>query len=223
MERHVNMNEISDGKKYKSNDMVKLGCNECEGCSDCCRQVGNSIVLDPWDIFMLQKNLSQNFEEMLGEILELHVVDGVVLPNLKLRQNGEGCVFLNEEGRCGIHAFRPGFCRLFPLGRLYENQSFVYFLQTGECKKERRTKVKISKWLGIAPLAAYEKFICQWHYLLKGIQQAAKGMEEQELRKWSLYFLQEFFVRPYDTEDFYIQFESRYQKAKELSCNMQGK
>ena len=182
MERHVNMNEISDGKKYKNNDMVKLGCNECEGCSDCCRQVGNSIVLDPWDIFMLQRNLSKSFEELLGEYLELHVVDGVVLPNLKLRENGEGCVFLNEEGRCGIHAFRPGFCRLFPLGRLYENQSFSYFLQTKECKKEHRTKVKISKWLGIAQLAAYEKFICQWHYLLKEIQQAAKGMEEQELR-----------------------------------------
>ena len=58
MERHVNMAEISDGKRYKSTDMARIGCNECEGCSDCCREVGSSIVLDPWDVYMLEKNLS---------------------------------------------------------------------------------------------------------------------------------------------------------------------
>ncbi|MCI8769988.1 MAG: YkgJ family cysteine cluster protein [Lachnospiraceae bacterium] len=213
MERHVNMAEISDGKRYKSTDMARLGCNECEGCSDCCREVGNSIVLDPWDIYMLEKNLRCGFEELLEKYLELNVVDGVVLPNLRLLGNRKGCTFLSELGRCKIHNFRPGFCRLFPLGRLYENGSFSYFLQTNECKKERRTKIKINKWLGIPNLAAYETFICEWHYLLKEVQMKAKVMEEQELRKKSMYFLQEFFVKPYLEEDFYGQFALRYQAA----------
>ena len=30
---------------YSSNDMAKLGCNECSGCSECCRGMGQSIVL----------------------------------------------------------------------------------------------------------------------------------------------------------------------------------
>lgn len=90
MERHVNMAEISDGKRYKSTDMARIGCNECEGCSDCCREVGSSIVLDPWDVYMLEKNLSCGFEGLLGRHLELNVVDGVVLPNLRLLENGEG-------------------------------------------------------------------------------------------------------------------------------------
>ena len=130
MERHVNMAEISDGKRYKSTDMARIGCNECEGCSDCCREVGSSIVLDPWDVYMLEKNLSCGFEGLLGRHLELNVVDGVVLPNLRLLENREGCTFLDGRGRCSIHAFRPGFCRLFPLGRLYEDGTFSYFLQT---------------------------------------------------------------------------------------------
>ena len=41
----------------------------------------------------------------------------------------EACYFLNEEGRCSIHSFRPGICRLFPLGRFYEEEGFRYFLQ----------------------------------------------------------------------------------------------
>jgi len=209
------MAEISDGRRYKSTDMARLGCNECEGCSDCCREVGNSIVLDPWDVYLLEKNLSCGFDKLLENHLELNVVDGVVLPNLRLLENREGCTFLNEQGRCAIHAFRPGFCRLFPLGRLYENGTFSYFLQTKECKKEHRTKIKINKWLGIPNLAAYEKFICQWHYLLREVQVKAGTMDEQELRERSLYFLQEFFVKPYPEDDFYGQFASRYEVAKE--------
>lgn len=214
MERNVDMKEISDGKKYTKNSMVRLACNDCEGCSDCCREVGSSIVLDPWDIYMFEKNLSCGFDVLLQNYLELNVVDGVVLPNLRLRENRGGCTFLNENGRCGIHGFRPGFCRLFPLGRIYENGSFSYFLQTKECKKENRTKVKISKWLGIQNLEEYEEFVCRWHYLLKQLQSAASVLDAADLKKWNMYFLNEFYMTPYQQEDFYTQFSKRYEKAK---------
>ncbi len=213
MERYVKMEEISDGKRYHSNEMAKLGCNDCEGCSECCHNVGESIILDPWDIYMLETNLSCGFEELLGKYLELKVYQGIILPHLLL-DGKEGCHFLNKEGRCQIHSFRPGFCRLFPLGRIYENNSFSYFLQTKECKKERRTKVKISKWLGIPKLVSYEKYICQWHYLLKEIQERTGQMDEQALKKWNMYLLQSFFVVPYEAGDFYEQFEKRYKEAK---------
>ena len=33
MERRVNMEEISDGKRYTGNDLVRADCHDCEGCS----------------------------------------------------------------------------------------------------------------------------------------------------------------------------------------------
>ena len=51
MERNVTMAEISDGKLYSRDDMVKAGCDDCRGCSACCHGMGNSIVLDPYDVF----------------------------------------------------------------------------------------------------------------------------------------------------------------------------
>jgi hypothetical protein len=213
MKRYVDMDEISDGRRYTSNDMAKLGSNECEGCSECCHTVGESIILDPWDIYMLETNLSCGFEKLHGKYLELKVEDGIILPHLTLDEK-KGCHFLNEEGRCRIHAFRPGICRLFPLGRIYENGSFWYFLQTQECQKKRRTKVKISKWLDIPSLPVYEAYICKWHDLVKTLQERAGTMEEQELREWNLYLLQNFFVLPYEADDFYGQFEKRYEKVK---------
>ena len=40
MERNVSMDEISDGRLYGLNDMVKADCRDCEGCSACCRGMG---------------------------------------------------------------------------------------------------------------------------------------------------------------------------------------
>ena len=81
----------------------------------------------------------------------------MILPNLKMVGEDEHCIFLNQEGRCGIHKIRPGFCRLFPLGRLYEDRSFKYILQTKECVKTDRQKIKVRKWLDIPELDQYEK------------------------------------------------------------------
>ena len=87
------MNEISDGKLYGSNDMVKADCGDCEGCSACCRGMGTSIVLDPLDVNRLACGLQMTFEELLSENVELNVVDGLILPNLKMVE--EKCGFLN--------------------------------------------------------------------------------------------------------------------------------
>ncbi len=51
MKRNVTMAEISDGNLYIANDMVKADCRDCEGCSACCRNMGNSLQLDPYDIW----------------------------------------------------------------------------------------------------------------------------------------------------------------------------
>ena len=61
MLRELDMGAISDGRLYRHSDMVKAGCNDCKGCSDCCRGMGNSIVLDPFDVYQLCKKLKNQF------------------------------------------------------------------------------------------------------------------------------------------------------------------
>ena len=119
--------------------------------------MGQSIVLDPLDIYRLTFGLRQKFEELLADKLELNVVEGIILPNLQMSGTEGKCAFLNAEGRCSVHAIRPGICRLFPLGRYYDGKSFQYFLQIHECKKENRTKVKVKKWIDTPDLKKNEK------------------------------------------------------------------
>ena len=224
MERNVTMAEISDGKLYSRDDMVKAGCDDCRGCSACCHGMGNSIVLDPYDVYRLTALRGDTLEHLLEEKkVEWNVVDGQILPNLALRSGAdEACGFLDEAGRCRIHAYQ-------------------YFLQIQECKKENRTKVKVKKWIDTPDLKRYEAYISRWHYFLKDIRmaetEAAQNLlaepcigtpEEQEIQKKNratavaerekrrnLLIMKLFYLLPYDGEkDFYEQFEKRMQMAE---------
>ncbi len=207
MKRNIDISEISDGRFYDVNDMAKLGCADCSGCSACCHGMGSSIVVDPYDFYRLSKKLGKGFEELLAEHLELNVVDGLVLPNLKLTGDNEACTFLNAEGRCSIHDARPGICRLFPLGRVYENNDFKYFLQVDECHKKNRTKVKIAKWVDTPDYERYREFVIDWHYFLNDMEKMASG---EDAKRYVMLILNVFYVKPYDLErDFYEQYYSR--------------
>lgn len=221
MLRECNLDEISDGKKYSINDMVKADCDDCKGCSACCHGMGSSIVLDPLDVHRLMSHFQTRFEVLLEDKIELNIVDGVILPNLKMNTQAEGepCVFLDAEGRCSIHEDRPGICRIFPLGRVYEDNSFSYILQIHECQKENRSKVKVSKWIDTPDLKKNQQFITDWHYFLKAAQaRLAAGGDEEQIKRTAMQILQYFYIEPYHTDcDFYEQFDKRLIQMKKLA------
>lgn len=217
MKREVDINEISDGKLYGANDLVKADCNDCKGCCDCCKGMGESITLDPYDVYRLTTGLNASFEILLADKIALDMYEGIILPHLNMNGPNEACSFLNEEGRCSIHAVRPSICRLFPLGRIYENGSFQYFLQVNECSNKNRTKVKVKKWIDTPELKKNEVFINQWHDYVNAVQNKVNSnIDEEIIRKINLFNLQHFYIEPYHVDDFYKQFETRLAKAKAI-------
>ena len=206
-----NLEEISDGKRYGLHDMVRAACNDCEGCHFCCEDMGDSILLHPLDIYLLQKNLKTKIETLIEKKIELRMVDGLILPNLMMDEKTNCCVFLNEEGRCSIHAFRPGICRLFPLGRIYEDGNLAYFLQREGCVKENRSKVKVSKWLDTPELKKNQKFLVDWHDFRKEMEKIVQETsDENTVKTITMFLLHTFFLQPYDENaDFYEQFYER--------------
>lgn len=213
MRRNVSLADISDGRLYGEDDMVKADCHGCAGCSDCCRGMGDTILLDPYDVYRLTTGLNRPFADFLDKEIELGVVDGYILPHLKMVGDEESCAFLNEQGRCSVHALRPGICRLFPLGRYYENGEYKYFLQTEECKAVH-SKVKVSKWIDTPDRGRYRSFVTCWHYLLNAVEERLRNSADETVaRNLNMILLQIFFLTPYDGEkDFYEQFEQRKER-----------
>lgn len=226
MRREVDLKEISDGKLYTANDMVKADCQDCKGCSACCREMGASIVLDPLDIHRLTKGMGLSFQELLDrQYIELNLVDGVILPNLKMKHQVdmavapdiavEQCPFLDRDERCSIHVFRPGFCRMFPLGRSYDEEGFRYFLQIYECPNPNRSKVKVKKWLDTPNLKTYEKYIWDWHQLFLNCAKAMPDIDSEKHRTLSLFILRVFYQTPFEDE-FYEEFYARLEQVHKL-------
>lgn len=219
MRRDCDLNEISDGKRYLLNDMVKADCNGCKDCSACCHDMGASIVLDPLDFYRISHYLNLPFESMLDNQIELNIVDGLILPNLKMTEMpNRPCVFLNDSHRCSIHPYRPGICRIFPLGRLYENNSFSYILQVNECPNEQKSKIKVSKWIDTPDLKQNQQFIADWHYFLKELHERLLTQGDEEyIKRAAMQLLQFFYIEPYSSEeDFFTQFYTRLSHMKKL-------
>ncbi len=211
-----NLEEISDGKVYGLQDMVRAACNDCEGCHSCCEDMGDSIILDPLDVYLLQKNLGVTLESLIEKKIELRMVDGLILPNMMMSEETNCCVFLTDEGRCSIHSFRPGICRLFPLGRIYDEQGLSYFLQSEGCVKQNRSKVKVSKWLDTPELKRNQQYLIDWHDFRKQMEEVIENTEDEKTVKTiTMFLLNTFFIQPYDGKaDFYEQFYERLERIK---------
>lgn len=220
MERQVDLMEISDGKFYGLNNMVKACANNCDGCSACCHGRGDTITLDPLDVHQLKTGLGASFEQLMARGISLGVVNGIIRPSMMMTDEEDSkCVFLNEKGLCDIHSFRPGLCRLFPLGRAYEDGEIKYILLTGECVRENRTKVKVRKWIDMPDMGAYEKFLLTWHDFLKDIESAVNNAEDETFAKnLNMYVLQKFYVENFgeSQEQFYEVFKKRLLEARRI-------
>lgn len=235
----------------RARDLARVSTKKCDGCGDCCHNMDDTIVLDPYDIYIMSEGLHMSFNQMISDeaskddetdkndetasstdirCIELSVVnkEGLILPHLKMtpvNENLSRCVFLRDDGRCGIHLFRPGLCRLFPLGRQFEEDRITYFVLDA-CDMPGKSKVRISDYIGIPDFDQYERYKLIWHRFTKQLtarlgefaddddQQAA--LDNQ--RKLNFLILHIFYSNSYDSNQgsFYEIFESRMKRVNDM-------
>lgn len=219
MKSVMSLEGISDGKLYDIEDVVSADTGGCKGCSACCQGVGELFSLTPYDVYEMRSYLKISFEELLKKFLVLKENGKLILPHLGMNGSDERCNFLDENGRCSIHAHRPNICRLFPLGRVYENGSFKYFLQVGSCQKQVLSDVKVGDWLGITDYSRNKEFIIDWHNIIKAMNFRMKFVyDEDDLKMLNDIFLDSFYrLEAEIDEDFYSIF---YRKLPEMKTKL---
>ena len=87
------LDEISDGKLYDIEDIVKADTCGCNGCSDCCCDVGELVVLTPFDIYEIVNYLGIEFDKLLGDKIQLRKNNKILLPYLKMQDNNKNVNF----------------------------------------------------------------------------------------------------------------------------------
>lgn len=208
------LDKISDGRLYDIEDVVKADTCGCDGCSDCCKDVGDLVVLTPFDIYEITNYLNMDFDKLIGDKIVLRENNKIVLPYLKMQEKNKNCSFLDEKGRCTIHLKRPNICRLFPLGRAYQDNDFKYFLQVDNCPKDELKDVKVSQWINIENYNENKKFILEWYKFIKALTFRLKFVrDEKEIAHINEILLDNFYRVKIDN-DFYKSFEELLPKVK---------
>ena len=114
-----------------------------------------------------------------------------------------------EADRAKLKATYQGIPNITVL-MIHENGGFSYFLQTGECAKENRSKIKVSKWIDTPDLTRNQQFTLQWHDLLHAMEERLTGEDEGKQQEENLLLLRLFYLLLYKgTTDFYSQFTER--------------
>jgi Fe-S-cluster containining protein len=120
------MTENNDGAPQAEIPPVQLGydskfkfaCHKGVKCfTDCCR--GIDIMLTPYDILTMSKELELSPEEFLGIYTEPKMLEKAELPIVKLKlgdDDRKSCFFVDDEKGCTIYSKRPTTCRYYPLG-----------------------------------------------------------------------------------------------------------
>jgi Fe-S-cluster containining protein len=190
-------------------------------------------------MYMLTKGTGKTFTDMIEREIEIRLVDGLILPNLMQHHesdetgersgredaldllSGDHCPFLSQAGRCSIHPFRPGMCRLYPMGRYYTEGGFRYILQKDECTDREKTSVLLQDWLGIENLARYESYILDWHDFKGQAEESLHILTQKSRESVTRYILQIFFVHPYEVKlDFYAQYDARMEICRQALADI---
>jgi Fe-S-cluster containining protein len=134
---------------------------KCKQCGKCCDET--IIQLAPYDIKNICNALKITTKEFHEKYSMFRPFDQI--PRCYLR-NRPKCPF-KENKNCTIYLNRPLRCRLFPLGRVYENNEVFIVLPEEKCMGfNTGKKQKISEWLEGQSVFNLDKESADWNNFL---------------------------------------------------------
>ncbi len=142
----------------KMKDIRSVGKREkipfkCTACGACCKNVRDSIMLEPLDAYRLIRHFREEKapvspEDILSEYADLKLLSrGYWVYVLKTINNSGICVFLKDD-KCGLYVNRPRTCRIYPFTvETYENSpEFKWFLCTEQAHHFRGPQITPQEW-----------------------------------------------------------------------------
>jgi len=139
------------------NSKFKFECHKGVKCfTDCCR--GIDIMLTPYDILTMRKELELTSEEFLAIYTNPQLLEKADLPVVTLKlldDDRKSCPFVKDEEGCTIYDYRPTTCRYYPLGvgslsysgEQGEKEEFFFTVKESHCFGFEEEKVwTVAEW-----------------------------------------------------------------------------
>ena len=110
------MNLFDNAKPITNRQPISF---KCSACGACCKNVRDSIVLEPLDAFRIVRNKLRNrctdsADDILWNMADLKELSRGFKVFVLKTVNDSGVCNLLENNRCTIYSVRPRTCRLYP-------------------------------------------------------------------------------------------------------------
>jgi Fe-S-cluster containining protein len=99
---------------------------ECRQCGECCHGYGGTVVTEK-DIHAIADFIGTSVDDFLGEYVSRSGL------GLVLAQGEDGYCIFADQGRCGIHAVKPGMCKAWPFIEGVLRDPGNWFIMAGFC------------------------------------------------------------------------------------------
>ena len=148
----------ADARVFADSDPLQLSCG-AEGCSATCCKAAAPIVLNPYEISLICTESGMSYEDLL-DIVDTDRANGFPLVMLP---RDPACYFWTEQG-CRIYHARPLACRLFPLGRVFDNgQSHLVLPGVNRCAGlVPAPSTRVAEYLSEQTTARHIEMADQW-------------------------------------------------------------
>ena len=145
--------------QLKKDDIFDFKCNAC---GKCCRR-HDDIILTPYDLYEIAAKLEISVEKVVYDYCDRGIGEISQLPVVMVRRGK--CAFLTKDG-CILGNHKPVNCRIYPLGRGFDDDKLVYFSQPVNCGDRNSTQT-VADWLernGVTE--ENEWFTVKWYELM---------------------------------------------------------
>ncbi len=118
----------------------------CEKCGKCCYY---EIPITLLDIERIADNLNDSYEEVFNYVIQDSVSESSEIYKINKKKDGS-CIFLNNDGKCGIHEFRPRTCEFYRCDHLEKDEVMpwtVYYSDDAQKSKiwEQSVAIEFTK------------------------------------------------------------------------------
>ncbi|MFH1276231.1 MAG: YkgJ family cysteine cluster protein [Candidatus Woesearchaeota archaeon] len=138
---------------------------KCTKCGQCCDKT--MIALYPFDIRIICDHLNISTTQF-HEKYSAFTIDNENIVRCFLR-NRPRCPFKDVNNKCSIYDFRPVRCRLYPIGRFFQEDQTHYLVANDPSPGfNSNKKQSIAEWLEEQGVTKYDPLTERWnHFLIK--------------------------------------------------------
>lgn len=185
---------------------------ECSACGTCCKNVRDSILLEPLDAFrIVQEYIKDGFRGNAGDVLNQisnlkKLSRGFYVLMMKTVNNSGVCSML-KDNRCTIYPTRPRTCRLYPFTvDLSDDGHIRWDLCTEQSHHFGKGSVTAQEWQHRYLSGEDEEFLREEHKVIPELGRLIRNISDSNLQEAAKQIL----LFRYFAYDYLLPFLSQY-------------